>query len=80
VKLENPGFERIFSVYGDSQQEARYILTPAMMEAMTNNNKQYNRKMYFSFVGSHVYCAISFMQGIALHRVFYPHGKKKTTN
>lgn len=80
VKLENPEFERIFSVYGDSQQEARYVLTPAMMEAMTHIYKQYNRKMYFSFVGSHVYCAISFMHGIALHRVFYPHGKKNTTS
>lgn len=80
VKLENPEFERIFSVYGDSQQEARYVLTPAMMEAMSNIYKQYKRKMYFSFVGSHVYCGISFMHGIALHRVFYPHGKKKTTS
>lgn len=80
VKLENPEFERIFSVYSDSQHEARYVLTPAMMEAMTNIYKQYKRKMYFSFVGSHVYCAISFMHGIALHRVFYPHGKKNTTS
>lgn len=80
VKLENPEFESIFSAYGDSQQEARYVLTPAMMEAITNIYKQYKRKMYFSFVGSHVYCAISFMHGIALHRVFYPHGKKNTTN
>jgi hypothetical protein len=80
VKLENPEFERIFSVYGDSQQEARYVLTPAMMEAMTNIYKQYKRKMYFSFVGSHVYCAVSFMSGIALTRVFYPPGKKTTTN
>lgn len=80
IKLESPEFEHIFSVYGDSQQEARYVLTPAMMEAMVNIYKLYNREMYFSFVGSHVYCAISFMKGIALHRVFYPHGKKTTTN
>jgi len=80
VKLENPEFERIFSVYGDSQQEARYILTPTMMEAMVNIYKQYKHKMYFSFVGNHVYCAISFMKGIAITRVFYPHGKKSTTN
>lgn len=80
VKLENPEFERIFSVYGDSQQEARYVLTPAMMEAMTNIYKQYKRKMYFSFVGSHMYCTVSFMSGIVLTRLFNPTGKKTTTN
>ncbi len=58
VKLENPEFEKIFSVYGTSQQEARYIITPVMMEAMVQIYKQYKRKMYFSFLGANVYCAI----------------------
>ncbi len=58
VKLENPEFEKIFSVYGSSQQEARYVLTPTMMEAITEVYKKYNLKMMFSFTGSKVYCAI----------------------
>ncbi|PID94484.1 MAG: hypothetical protein CSA95_02710 [Bacteroidetes bacterium] len=58
VKLENPEFEKIFSVYGSSQQEARYILTPAMMEAIVNVHKMGGFQMMFSFVGSNVYCAI----------------------
>ncbi len=33
VKLENPEFEKEFVVYSSGQQEARYILTPVMMEA-----------------------------------------------
>ncbi len=58
VKLENPEFEKIFSVYGSSQQEARYVLTPTMMEAIVNLSKTYNLKMKFSFRGAKVYCAI----------------------
>ncbi len=58
VKLENPEFEQVFSVYGSSQQEARYVITPTMMEAMLNLHKTYNLKMRFSFRGSKVYCAI----------------------
>ncbi len=59
VKLENPEFEKIFSVYGSSPQEARYVLTPTMMEAIVNVHKTYNMKMKFSFTGSKVYCAIA---------------------
>lgn len=64
VKLENPEFEEIFSVYGSSQQEARYILTPVMMEAMVNIHKTYGLKMYFSFKGNSVYCAIPFNKNL----------------
>lgn len=55
VKLENPEFEKIFSVYSNNQNEARYILTPTMMEAMVSVYKNYNRKIYFSFIGENVY-------------------------
>jgi len=60
VKLENPEFEKIFKVYGTDQIESRYILTPTMMEAMVNIYKQYKRRVYFSFIGSRVYIAMSF--------------------
>ncbi len=60
VKLENPEFEKEFVVYSSSQQEARYILTPTMMEAMVNMKRQLKYKMHFSFVKDRVYCAIDF--------------------
>ncbi len=47
IKLENPEFEKIFSVYGSSQQEARYVLTPTMMEAIVNVYKTCNLKCGF---------------------------------
>lgn len=75
VKLENPEFENIFSVYGSSQQEARYILTPVMMEAIVNIYKNYGLKMYFSFRGAYVFCAIPFKRNL-----FEPNIKKSGVN
>ncbi len=64
VKLENPVFEKIFSVYGSSQQEARYVITPVMMEAIVNLYNHYKLKMYFSFKGQSVYFAIPFNKNL----------------
>lgn len=64
IKLENPMFEEIFSVYGTSQQEARYILTPTMMEAIVEIYQKYNLKMYFSFIGGNVHCAIPMIKNM----------------
>jgi len=69
VKLENPEFEKEFVVYSSGQQEARYILTPVMMEAMVNLHKKYKRKMHFSFIGERVYCATSFNQALFEPRI-----------
>lgn len=57
VKLENPEFEKLFVVYSSDQVEARYILTPTIMEAMVNLYKRFDGEIYFSFVGSRVYFA-----------------------
>lgn len=69
VKLENPEFEKEFVVYSTGQQEARYILTPVMMESMVNLQKKYKRKMHFSFIGERVYCATSFTKGLFEPRI-----------
>lgn len=69
VKLENPEFEKEFVVYSSGQQEARYILTPVMMEAMVNLKKKYKRKMHFAFIGERVYCAITFSHGLFEPRI-----------
>jgi hypothetical protein len=59
VKLENNEFEKLFVVYGSDQIEARYILTPVLMEKMVELKKKYNHHLHFSFVGSRVYCGMS---------------------
>lgn len=70
IKMENPEFEKLFVVYGSDQIESRYILTPTMMEAMVNIRKKYNKNMYFSFIGSRVYIAMSFSQDLFEPRLF----------
>jgi len=69
VKLENPEFEKIFKVYGTDQIESRYVLTPTMMEAMVNIYKKYDRRVYFSFIGSRVYVAMSFNKDLFEPRI-----------
>jgi len=57
VKLENPEFEKAFAVYGTDQIEARYILTPSMMERIMDF-KNKSGKIHLSFLHSKVYIAI----------------------
>lgn len=64
VKLENQEFEKRFVVYGSDQVEARYILTPAIMEAMVNLAGRFGNSVYFSFVDSRIYFARSFSHGL----------------
>ncbi|MDY0078241.1 MAG: DUF3137 domain-containing protein [Bacteroidales bacterium] len=75
VKLENPAFEKVFSVYGSSQQEARYILTPVLMEAILNIYNTYGLIMYFSFKDENVSCAIPFSRDL-----FEPNVRKSGVN
>ncbi len=64
VKLENPEFERAFHVKSTDQIEARYLITPAMMEKMVYLRKHFNCEVSFSFVESRVYCAIQLKYGL----------------
>ena len=70
VKLENIEFEKVFAVYGSDQIEARYILTPTMMESMVNIVKRYNKNVFFSFIGSRVYFAMGFKEDLFEPRIF----------
>jgi ABC-type multidrug transport system fused ATPase/permease subunit len=64
VKLENPEFEKLFAVFSTNQTEARYILTPAIMEGMVNIRKKVGANCYFSFIGERVYCGIEFNKAL----------------
>ncbi len=56
VKLESPDFENEFDVYSSDEQEARYILSPKLMEKMIELKQDFkafeiefrNKKMYFA--------------------------------
>ena len=57
INLENVDFEREFVTYGVDQVEARYILTPAMMERILALNKQSKGTISLSFTNTKMYIA-----------------------
>lgn len=60
VALENKEFAKTFMVRSTNQIEARYILTPKLMESLLTIYKVFERPMHMSFVGGKVYLAILF--------------------
>jgi hypothetical protein len=71
IKMEDPDFEKEFVVYGSDQIEARYILSPSLMERMTNFKRKTGKNIYFSFVGSKVMMAIPYNKDLFEPRVFH---------
>ena len=72
VRLEDPVFEKEFCVYGDDQIEARYILTPALMERIVAFKRKWDKKVSLSFIDSKVYLAININKNLFETRVFRP--------
>jgi hypothetical protein len=58
IKLEDPLFEHEFVVYGTDQVEARYILSPSLMQRITEFKIRTGDRLYLSFTGSKVYVAM----------------------
>ncbi|AVH65563.1 DUF3137 domain-containing protein [Nostoc sp. 'Peltigera membranacea cyanobiont' N6] len=58
IKLEDPEFAKFFTVYGDDQIEARYVLSTNLMDKIVNFRKKTNRNIYISFVDDMIYIAI----------------------
>ena len=59
VKLENPVFEKYFAVYGYDQIEARYILTPKIMEQLVKLRNSGKNELRLLCEGDHVVAAFS---------------------
>ena len=72
VQLENIEFEKEFVVHSSDQIEARYIITPAIMEAMLELRRHVDAPIFFAFVGSRVYCAIAYREAL-----YEPHMRKE---
>lgn len=70
IKLEDPVFEKEFCVYSDDQIEARYILTPSLMQRMVEFKNKWKTKVYLSFYKSKVYIAIKMDKNLFETRLF----------
>ena len=49
VKLESPDFEKQFDVYGNDPVEARYLLTPLLMERILQLDQRFGEGLTMSF-------------------------------
>lgn len=57
VELENDEFNKNFVVYSNDQIEARYILTPALMERIGALNQRCSHTVSLSFINANMYIA-----------------------
>ena len=67
INLEDPEFNRMFCVYGDSQLESRYILSTNLMNRLVKFQKKAHRNVYISFIEGHLCIAIRYY-----HNLFEP--------
>lgn len=57
-KMENEKFNRIYHVYGSSQHEAFYILTPHFMEKLMELNDQFEGDLCIGFIDNQIHVLI----------------------
>jgi len=57
--FENAEFEEKFRVFSTNEQDARYIISPTMMERILQLQKRFGSNISISFRGSKMYIAIS---------------------
>lgn len=60
VPLENPDFESRFEVYSSNPVEARYILTPLLMERIVEIDQKMKRPVCLSFVDNRAFVAVHY--------------------
>lgn len=70
VKLDNPEFEKRFVVYSNDQIEARYILTPTLMEKILHFQEQSRQDIYLSFIQDHIHIAIDYKKDLFEPTIF----------
>ncbi len=58
VRMENTEFEKYFAVYAHDDVEARYLLSPKLMEQMVELRKRFDSQISFSFTDSCMNIAI----------------------
>ena len=60
VALENPDFEQAFAVQASDEVEARYILTPAMMEQILVLRQRAGKPIFLAFKGNRAYLGVHY--------------------
>jgi hypothetical protein len=59
VTLEDVEFEKKFAIYSTDQVEARYILSPSMIEHIKTIQNKLGKDIYLSFINNKVFVALA---------------------
>ncbi|MGG6263511.1 DUF3137 domain-containing protein [Leptolyngbya sp. AN03gr2] len=70
VKLEDPEFNKFFSVYSNDQVGARYVLSTSMMRRIVDFRKKANRDILISLVDSQLYVGVPSEEDLFEPRLF----------
>ena len=70
VQLEHVDFEKRFAVYSSDQVEARYILSPKLIERIYNYSEKHELTPSLSFKDSQVYVALPISKEFFEPRIF----------
>lgn len=62
IQLENQAFMQQYTAYSSNQIEARYVLTPLLMERILEIEQKFGRRLNLSFFNSRVYVAFPFRE------------------
>ena len=71
VKMDSVAFEEEFVVYSNDQIEARYILTPALMQKLLNYQKRSKHPVHVSFTSKNIHIAIEYNKDLFEPSVFH---------
>jgi len=71
VKMDDVSFEKEFVVYSDDQIEARYILSPSLMQKLLNFKKRSKYPLFISFKANNIHMAINYDKDLFEPSVFH---------
>lgn len=71
VKMDDPNFEKKFVVYSTDQVEARYILSPTLMQKLLIYEKRSRHPLYVSFRYGKIYMALEYNDDLFEPSVFH---------
>jgi hypothetical protein len=70
VRLEDPEFEKLFAVYSTDQIEARYLLSPSLMQRLVDFTKKARRETFVSLINDKIYIAIKYDEDLFEPKLF----------
>lgn len=70
IRLEDPEFNQLFTVYSDDQVEARYILSTSLMERLVKFRQKAKRPISIAFNDNQIFIAIHHERDLFEARLF----------